>query len=79
MIISTIQGDDDINKLLNASLYATLKTLTEEKYITVEQSKEIQEKYVAVFVKKDGGFITWLKTKFGKDATDMVVVMKTFV
>jgi hypothetical protein len=78
MTIPSISGDDDINQILNAAMYATLKTLTAEKYITEEQSKEIQENYVAVFVKKDGGFINWLKAKFGKPS-DMVVVMKTFV
>jgi len=78
MIINSISGDDNINKVLNASLYATLKTLTAEKYITPEQSKEFGENYVAVFVKKDGGFVEWMKAKFGK-TSDMVVVMKTFV
>lgn len=78
MTISSISGDDAINQVLNAALYATLKTLTAEKYITDEQSKEILENYVAVYVKKDGGFIDWLKNKFGQPS-DMVVVMKTFV
>jgi len=78
MTISTISGDDNINQLLNASLYATVKTLVAEKYITEQQRQEILKTYVAVFVKKDGGFIEWLKAKFGT-TTDMVVVMKTFV
>lgn len=78
MTISTISGDDEITKILNAAMYATLKTLTHEKYLTDEQLKEIEKNYVAVFVKRDGGFINWLNAKFGK-TSDMVVVMKTFV
>ena len=79
MTISILEGDDQINKALNASFYAVVSGLNIEKFLTDDQMEHVLDKYVVVMVRKEGGFRNWFKRRFGDDSNnqDVVVMMKT--
>jgi hypothetical protein len=79
MTLESITGTEDINNALNSALYATLATLEKEGYITKDQQTEFLDTHFAVKVGNRSGFQKWFKRLFKSDASDMVIVVKTFV
>lgn len=65
MTIPSISGEDNITKLANASMYATLVTLNKEGFLTNQQFNTFSDNYSAIYVDPEsGGFINWLKRRF---------------
>ena len=78
MNIISIQGDDNIQKLCNQAMRSTLIALNNEGHMTADKVDEFLDNHIAVFMPHDGGWVNWLKRKFGKEAQNVVVVCKTY-
>jgi hypothetical protein len=78
MNLISIQGDDNIQKLCNHAMRATLITLEDEGFISADEVDKFLDNHIAVFMTHDGGWVNWLKRKFGKEAQNVVVVCKTY-
>ena len=77
MKINTIEGNDNINILANASMNATLAALVKEEIISNQTRMLFLTEHFCVFVEKEGGFKDWLQRVFGKNATPRIVCCKT--
>lgn len=73
----SIQGEENIQKLCNHVMRSTLIALNNEGKMTGEEVNKFLDNHVAVFMVHDGGWVDWLKRKFGKDTQNVVVVCKT--
>jgi hypothetical protein len=76
MILRSIQGDDNINALVDATLIATLNALKNEEYLTDEVAREFFSSHTAVFAPKDS---LWERARkfLGIDhEKDSVIVVK---
>ena len=78
MNIKSIQGDDNIQKLCNHAMRATLLTLNSEGRISADEVDKFLDNHIAVFMTHDGGWFDWLKRTFGKETQNAIVVCKTY-
>lgn len=78
MNIISIQGDDNIQKLCNSAMEATLRALSEEGKMTKDEADKFLDNHIAVFMTYNGGWIEWLKRKFcDNKVQNSVVICKT--
>ena len=75
MTYRSIQGEDNINKLANSSMVATLEALKNEGLLTKEQVADFLDDHLAVFVTHDGGWCDWVKRAFKRE-TNLVGVFR---
>ena len=73
--INQVEGDDNINRLLNTAMHRTVSTLCLAGLLTTEQGEEFVKNHIAVFVAVEGGFAGWVK-RFFKKPCDRVVIFK---
>jgi hypothetical protein len=74
MTIPTISGVENITKLANASMFATVKSLQKENLLSEETANFILDNYAAIYVDpKEGGFVSWLKNKITPSEPFIVV------
>ena len=78
MFINSINGDDEINILCNHAMRATLIALNNEGHVTADEVDKFLDNHIAVLVTHNGGWMDWLKRKFGKEPPNVVVVCKTY-
>ena len=77
MNLISIQGDDNIQKLCNITMAATLIALSEEGKMTKDEADKFLDNHIAVFMTHNGGWIEWLKRKFCDKVHNTVVICKT--
>lgn len=67
MVIRSIEGDDEINKLLNKGMLVTVRALVSEGSLSQEAGEKFLDGHICLFAPREGGFSYWLKRLFGKD------------
>lgn len=79
MIINSIEGDDNINLLVNRAMRSTIIAMRQEGLITVEQETKFMDSHIAIFATPQHKYSSeWMKRFFKqKEQSPVVIICET--
>ena len=63
----SIDGDDSINAILMGAMAETVYALQDGGLISDTNANRFLDEHICVLAANDGGFLVWLKRRFGQD------------